>query len=56
MVLVNFVTFVVLKILENLFAIKRMFFVSYKMVFIKNEAVLLYGTMWECARGFAATI
>ena len=33
-----------------------MLLVSYKVVFIENEAVLLCVTIWECARVFAATI
>ena len=37
------------------FCLKRML-VSYKVIFIKNEAVLLCVTMRERARAFAATI
>ena len=38
------------------FCLKRMLLVSYKVIFIKSEAVLLCVTMRERARAFAATI
>ena len=40
---------------SQMFFLKRMLLVSHKVIFIENEAALLYTAMRERARAFAAT-